>query len=176
MKNIIALLLIFVLAGCAAQAPPQPAAETVPIAQPAAEPMAVVAPPPQQTETPAPQPAPVPEVETAPGPLTAKDPVILKQGYFHKVVHPTDGRVQIVRAPGGAMTLNLYGFDTTPGPGLTVVLHSGDVKTGYEVGTLISASGNYPYNLPNNLDVRPYTYAAIYNKKYNVIYGEAEIS
>jgi len=108
--------------------------------------------------------------------MTAQDPKILKQGYLHKVVHPTSGRVQIVRAPGGAMTLNLQGFDTRPGPGLTVVLHSGDVKSGFEVGNLISASGNYPYNLPNNLDVSGYTRVAIYNKKYNVIYGEANIN
>lgn len=108
--------------------------------------------------------------------MTAQDPKILKQGYFHKVVHPTDGRVQIVRAPGGAMTLNLQGFDTWPGPGLTVVLHSGDVRNGFEVGSLISASGNYPYNLPNNLDVSGYTRVSIYNKKYNVIYGQADIS
>ncbi len=100
---------------------------------------------------------------------------MLKQGYFHKVVHPTDGRAQIIRAPSGELTLNLQGFDTTPGPGLTVVLHSGDVQNGFVVGTLISATGNYPYDLPKSLDASSFTRVAIYNKKYNVIYGEAEL-
>lgn len=69
---------------------------------------------------------------------------------------------------------NLCGFDTTPGPGLSVVLHSGDVQNGFVVGSLISASGNYPYP-PYDLDVGRYTTVAIYKKKYNVIYGEADL-
>ncbi len=73
------------------------------------------------------------------------------------------------------MTLNLMGFDTTPGPGLSIVLHSGSVEDGFVVNTLTSASGNYPYSLPKNLDASPYTRVAIYNQKYNVIYGEADL-
>jgi hypothetical protein len=174
MKQILALVLILFLAGCAAQTPPaQPAAQTqpeataAPVAQATAEPTAA----PQPVATAAPV-----EEEFAPGPMTAKDPIILKQGNFHKVVHSTSGKVQIIRSPGGAMTVNLIGFDTTPGPGLALVLHSGNVQNGYVVSSLTSASGNYPYNLPANFDVRPYTRAAIYNKKYNVIYGEADLT
>lgn len=105
----------------------------------------------------------------------AKDPIMLKQGSFHKVVHPTDGIVRIYQQPDGDKTLNFLGFDTVPGPGLTIVLHSGDVKDGFVVSTLTSASGNYPYNLPKSLEVNAYTHVAIYNAKYNVIYGEADL-
>ena len=100
---------------------------------------------------------------------------MLKQGYLHKVVHPTNGLAQIVKSPEGKLALNLRGFDTTPGPGLTVVLHSGDVANGFFAGSLISASGNYPYMLPNNFDPSLYTKVSVYNKKYNVIYGEADL-
>lgn len=172
MKQLIAILFILFLAGCAAQQPPaQPVLTTEPapvVTQP------VPAPATTQPVVEAAPAAPTPAA--TPGPTTATDPVILKQGYFKKVVHPTSGRVQIVRAPGGAMTLNMLGFDTTPGPGLTIVLHSGNVQTGFEVSTLTSASGNYPYNLPKDFDASKYSRASIYNKKYNVIYGEATLS
>ncbi len=113
--------------------------------------------------------------QVSPGPTTALEPTVLKQGYFHKVVHETNGNVQIVRALGGALSLNLRGFDTEPGPGLTVVLHNGDPADGYIVGTLISHTGNYPYSLPNDFDVNKYSKVAIYNKKYNVVWGEADL-
>jgi hypothetical protein len=168
MKTVIALLIVLMLAGCAApQAPPE--------VQPAVEPTPAPAPAPEPSPAPAPEPQAAPEAETLPGPTTATSPVTLKQGFFHKVVHPTDGRVAIDLLPSGEKILNLFGFDTTPGPGLIVVLHSGQVKDGFVVGTLISASGNYPYDLPKDLDVSKYTRVAIYNKKYNVIYGEAEL-
>jgi len=173
-KQLIAILFILFLAGCAAQMPAaQPAAQTQPTATaaPAAQATTVPTAAPQPVATAAPT-----EEEFAPGPMTAKDPIILKQGNFHKVVHPTSGRVQIIRSPGGAMTVNLIGFDTTPGPGLALVLHSGNVQSGYVVSSLTSATGNYPYNLPASHDVRAYTRAAIYNKKYNVIYGEADLT
>ncbi len=174
MKQIIAIIMILFLAGCAAQQAPQPAPATQPTAEPT---------PPAIAPTVAPQPATTPEPvietapaeETLPGPTTATSPTTLKQGYFHKVTHDTNGRVTIDLIPGGEKLLNLMGFDTTPGPGLTVVLHSGNVKEGLVVGSLISASGNYPYDLPKNMDVNKYTHVAIYNAKYNVIYGEAEL-
>ena len=174
MKQFIAIVFILFLAGCAQvqQPPAQPVLTTEPA------PVATVPTSAPATTQPVVEAAPAaaPTPAATPGPTTATDPVILKQGYFKKVVHPTSGRVQIVRAPGGAMTLNMLGFDTTPGPGLTIVLHSGNVQTGFEVSTLTSASGNYPYNLPKDFDASKYSRASIYNKKYNVIYGEATLS
>ena len=81
-----------------------------------------------------------------------------------------------MQSPLGKKVLNMIGFDTTPGPGLTIVLHSGNVQNGFVVGSLTASSGNYPYDLPDDLNVSPYTKVSIYNKKYNVIYGEAELS
>ncbi|MEM4247334.1 MAG: DM13 domain-containing protein [Candidatus Woesearchaeota archaeon] len=182
MKQIITFFIVIFLMGCTAQQT-QPAAQPAPATLPA-EPAPVTIPTRPVQPTPA-EPAQSPyevmqEVSApsgviAPGPTNVPEPAILKQGYFHKVVHETNGRVQVSRALGGALSLNFIGFDTTPGPGLSVVLHSGDVKNGYVVGNLISHTGNYPYPLPNNLDVNKYTKVAIYNKKYNVIYGEADL-
>lgn len=91
------------------------------------------------------------------------------------MVHTTHGRAQIVRVPGGALSLNLLGFFTDAGPGLTIVLHSGDPATGLTVSTLTSNTGSYSYSLPGNIDLSKYTKVSIYNKKYNVIYGEASL-
>jgi hypothetical protein len=110
-----------------------------------------------------------------PGPTTATDPGIIKQGDFKSMVHTTHGRAQIVRVPGGALSLNLLGFFTDAGPGLTIVLHSGDPATGLTVSTLTSNTGSYSYSLPGNIDLSKYTKVSIYNKKYNVIYGEASL-
>jgi hypothetical protein len=172
MRTIIALLLILLLAGCAApQAPPaEPAVTVTPAQQPEPAPAPVAEPAPVVETAPAP-----PAQETLPGPTTGRDPIILKQGYFKKVVHPTSGKVTIYLLPSGEKILEMMGFDTTPGPGLAVVLHSGDVKNGFAVGSLQAAQGNYPYDLPKDLDVSKYTRVAIYNKKYNVIYGQAEL-
>ena len=173
------------LIGCQPAAPQaQPAAQPS-IPAPAAIP-AAAAPAPAPLPQPAPaEPAKSPyevmqEVSAAsgqvsPGPTNVPEPAVLKQGYFRKVVHETNGNVQIVRALGGALSLNLRGFDTETGPGLTVVLHNGDPANGYVVGTLVSHTGNYPYPLPTGFDVNNYTKVAIYNKKYNVIWGEAEL-
>jgi hypothetical protein len=168
------LLLFLFLAGCAARQPPaQPVLATEPapvMTEPTPDPVATQ--PVAETAPAVPEPVPA----ATPGPTTATDPVILKQGNFKKVVHETSGRVQIIRAPGGAMTLNMIGFDTMPGPGLMIVLHSGNVQAGFEVSSLTSASGNYPYNLPKDFDASKYSRVSIYNKKYNVIYGEATLS
>ena len=174
MRQVIALLFVLFLAACAAPVPEEISVE--PIAEP--EPVETV---PEPTPVPPPPavveaaPEPEPEFLGSPGPTTATDPVVLKQGYFKKVTHKTSGLAQIIRSPLGKMMINLRGFDTVPGPGLTVVLHSGDPANGYEVGRLISASGNYPYDLDDDLDVSPYTKVSIYSKKYNVVYGEAEL-
>jgi len=178
MKKLIALLFILLLAGCAAlrgepAAPPSRAVPAVPapVQEPAPAPAVEPAPAPV-VET---APTPAPKQETLPGPTTGRDPILLKQGTFKKVVHPTSGLARIYLLPNGEKIIELFGFDTTPGPGLAVVLHSGDVKNGYVVGSLIATQGNYPYDLPKSLDVSPYTRVAIYNKKYNVVYGEAEL-
>lgn len=187
MKQMITLLILIFLMGCTAQQAQQATPRQDTTTPPEQSPLQ--APPPQETPPAATTlpagPAQSPyeimrEVsaasgQIAPGPTNVPEPAILKQGYFHKVVHETNGRVQISRALGGALSLNFIGFDTTPGPGLTVVLHSGDVTKGYVVGNLISHTGNYPYSLPNNLDVNKYTKVAIYNKKYNVVWGEADL-
>jgi hypothetical protein len=110
-----------------------------------------------------------------PGPTTATEPGILKYGDFKSVVHTTHGRVQIVRVPGGGLSVNLLGLYTDAGPGLTIVLHSGDPATGLTVSTLTSNTGSYSYRIPANTDLRKYTKLSIYNKKYNVIWGEADL-
>ncbi|MEM4239766.1 MAG: DM13 domain-containing protein [Candidatus Woesearchaeota archaeon] len=183
-RAIIAFIIMMFLIGC------QPAAKPEAQQALAAAPVPATAPAPVTESAPAPQPAPaepaqspyevMQEVSAAsgqvsPGPTTALEPAVLKEGYFHKVVHETNGNVQIARALGGTLSLNLRGFDTEPGPGLTVVLHNGDPANGYVVGTLISHTGNYPYSLPNDFDVNKYTKVAIYNKKYNVVWGEADL-
>ena len=173
MRQVIALLFVLFLVACAA--PQVPPAETVAEPEPveaAPEPTPVPPPPTPVVEA---VPEPEPELLGSPGPTTATDPVVLKQGYFQKVTHKTSGLAQIIRSPLGKMMINLRGFDTVPGPGLTVVLHSGDPASGYEVGRLISASGNYPYDLDDDIDVSPYTKVSIYSKKYDVVYGEAEL-
>jgi hypothetical protein len=186
MKQIIALLiLVLFLIGCQ------------PVAQPVApRPNAATNPPPAPTPPSAVEvaPGPVPPAPTGPaqsayevaaevsaptsgsaGPTTAQDTVILKQGDFRDVVHNTHGRAQIARVPGGGLALNLLGFFTDAGPGLTIVLHSGDPATGLAVSGLTSNTGSYSYTLPANTDLRKYTKVSIYNKKYNVIWGEAEL-
>ncbi len=182
MKQIIALILVLFMMGCqpvAQPAAPAPAAPVAPVAAPAPAPSpGPVAPAPSE---PAKSPYEVMQEvsaasgQIAPGPTNVPEPAVLKQGYFHKVVHETDGNVQIARALGGTLSLNLRGFDTEPGPGLTVVLHNGDPANGYVVGTLISHTGNYPYSLPNDFDVNKYSKVAIYNAKYNVVWGEADL-
>lgn len=127
-------------------------------------------------ETVAVQALPPPTGPSSPGPTTATDTVTLKQGYFHSVVHPTDGRVTIYRTPLGKNVLGLAGFSTTPGPGLTIVMHNGDPAQGLAVSTLTAHSGNYPYDLPKGFDASRYSQVSIYNKKYNVIYGTADLS
>ncbi len=189
MKKIIALILVIFLIGCQPAAQPAAAPQAQPATPAVQTPPATPAPvapeitpgPVQEPTGPAQSPYEVmQEVSTssgtvAPGPTTATDPVVLKQGYFQKVVHPTNGLAQIIMAPGGILSLNLRGFDTMPGPGLTLVLHTGDPATGFVVGTLVSHTGNYPYNIPKDTDVSKYTKVSVYNKKYNVIYGTADL-
>lgn len=169
MKKIIALLIFLALIGCAPQEQPVPAIEAEPTPLPEPEPAPIVAPAPEPTPVTAPEPA------VSPGPTTATDPILLKQGTFKDVTHRTSGTVKIYLQPEGKQLMTMTGFDTTPGPGLSVVLHTGNPASGFEVGRLISASGNYPYDLPSDLDVSPYTHVSIYSKKYNVVYGEAKL-
>lgn len=185
MKQIIALLIVLFLMGC--QPVAQPAAPAVPAAAPvepapAAAPAVVeVTPGPVQPTGPVQSPyevmaeASTPTQGSIAGPTTAQDTVILKQGELRDVVHKTHGRVQIVRTPSGSLSLNLLGLYTDAGPGLTIVLNSGDPATGLSVSSLTSNTGSYSYNLPANTDLRKYTKASIYNKKYNVIWGEADL-
>ena len=118
---------------------------------------------------------PPPTGSSAPGPTTAKDPLVLKQGQFHGVTHTTSGTVKVYLSPMGKKVLGLFGFFTTPGPGLTIVMHNGDPANGLAVSTLTASSGNYPYDLPNDFDATKYSQVSIYNKKYNVIYGTADL-
>ena len=187
MKQIIALLIVLFLIGCqpvAQPAAPAPAVPVAPVAPaPAAAPAVVeVTPGPVQPTGPAQSPyevmaeASTQKEGSIAGPTTAQDTMILKQGEFRDVVHKTHGRAQIARIPGGGISLNLLGFYTDAGPGLTIVLNSGDPATGFAVSGLTSNTGSYSYNLPANTDLRKYTKVSIYNKKYNVIYGEADLS
>lgn len=165
MRQIIAILLVIFLAACAAPAQQVAVPKLEP--QPASAPAVQTAEPaPAQT---APQPA------ALPGPTTAADPVMLKQGEFHRIAYHTDGRVSIHRKIDGTLIMDFTGFKTTPGAGLSVVLHSGDPANGFVVGGLISASGNYPYKLPDDLEVNKYHKVAIYQAKNSLVYGEADL-
>ncbi len=185
MKQIIALILVLFLIGCqpaAQQVAPRPNAATNPPPEPTSPSAAVESSPGPVSAPTGPEKSPyetMAEVSTptqgAPGPTAAQDTSILKQGDFKSVVHATHGRVQVVRVPGGALSLNLLGFFTDAGPGLTIVMHSGDPATGLAVSGLTSNTGSYSYSLPGNIDLSKYTKVSIYNKKYNVIYGEASL-
>ncbi len=194
MKQLIAILMVLFLAGCInVQMTPAPAAPAaVPAAVPAPQ-TAVTVTPAVPAATPAVAPAApaegmepampsetvavnaLPPTSSAPGPTGARDPIILKYGSFKGVVHPTSGTAKVYLSPMNKKVLGLFGFSTSPGPALTIVMHNGDPANGFVVGTLISASGNYPYDLPNDFDENKYSKVSVYNKKYNVIYGTAEL-
>jgi hypothetical protein len=174
--------------GCQPVAQPAAPAPAVPVAPsaapapaPASAPAPAVSPGPVQPTGPAQSPyETAAEVAThqegvSAGPTNAQDTMVLKQGDFKSMVHTTHGRAQIVRIPGGALSLNILGFYTDAGPGLTIVLHSGDPATGFQVSTLTSNTGSYSYGLPGSVDLSKYSKVSIYNKKYNVIWGEADL-
>jgi len=103
-------------------------------------------------------------------------PQTLKTGIFKTVKYNTNGAVHVDKLPEGNIVVNFIGFDTTPGAGLYVYLYKDDIKQGVELGKLTSVSGNYPYEVPEDVNIYSFDKVAIYSTSSEEIYGEAKLS
>ncbi len=175
-SKLFAILCILVLAGCA-----QPVKEStpVPVAEPAVEPEAepAVSVAEERVELPIETSADEPVSEPiATGPTGAQEPARLFETFFTTKEYPTSGTVHVDRTLEGNIVINFLGFDTTPGAGLHVYLYKDDIAQGVDLGGLVSVSGNYPYEVPEDVNIYQYEYIAIYSTSSGKIYGEARLS
>ena len=174
-KKLIAILCILLLAGCAQQTVEEPKEPVVELeeVEAEAEPTVDV----QETE-----PEAIPEEveeeveEITTEPTEAKETTTLLEGVFTKKAHTTTGSVQIIEMADGKKMLSFQGFKTDPGPALHVYLYNDDIKQGVDLGELISITGNYQYDIPEDIDVNEYKKVAIYCVPFGVIFGEAKLS
>jgi len=98
--------------------------------------------------------------------------------------HQAQGKAIIVRLPDGRRFLRFEEFRVTNGPDLYVYLsghraprnraqlHEG---AAFEVGVLKGNIGSQNYELPADLDLSKFRSAAIYCKRFSVMFGSAEL-
>ncbi|MGH2801825.1 MAG: DM13 domain-containing protein, partial [Thermoleophilaceae bacterium] len=107
----------------------------------------------------------------------AAGPVLVAAGDFAARDHPGEGRAEIVRAKGGALTLQLRDFHTDAGPDLRVYLatdgEAGDFK---DLGGLKGNSGNQVYDIPAGTDTGRYDTVLIWCRAFSVPFTEAPLS
>lgn len=116
----------------------------------------------------------------------ATQPVILATGQWMgaDAAHQAQGKVRLIRLPDGRRFLRFEEFRVTNGPDLYVYLsghraprnraqlHEG---AALEVGVLKGNIGNQNYELPADLDLSKFKSAAIYCKRFSVMFGSAEL-
>ena len=113
-------------------------------------------------------------------------PVILATGQWTgaDAAHQAQGKARLIRLPDGRRFLRFEEFRVTNGPDLYVYLsghraprnraqlHEG---AAFEVGVLKGNIGNQNYELPADLDLSKFKSAAIYCKRFSVMFGSAEL-
>jgi len=113
-------------------------------------------------------------------------PVILATGQWTgaDAAHQAQGKAHLIRLPDGRRFLRFEEFRVTNGPDLYVYLsghraprnraqlHEG---AALEVGVLKGNVGNQNYELPADLDLSKFKSAAIYCKRFSVMFGSAEL-
>lgn len=116
----------------------------------------------------------------------ATQAVILATGRWMgaDAAHQAQGKASLVRLPDGRRFLRFEEFRVTNGPDLYVYLsghraprnrtqlHEG---AALEVGVLKGNIGNQNYELPADLDLSKFKSAAIYCKRFSVMFGSAEL-
>lgn len=102
--------------------------------------------------------------------------VYVYKGNFVSQAHPTTGVAKISTEKS---KLNFETFKTDAGPNLNIYLASdiNNIKGDYiDLGNIKGTSGNYSYDLPNNIDFDKYKYVVVWCVDFNVNFGYAILS
>lgn len=107
------------------------------------------------------------------GSTTIDDASVFVKGDFVSLAHPTSG-VASINVEKTALTFK--NFKTDNGPKLLVYLTTDADATDYvELGSLKGISGDYTYNIPENIDLKKYKLVNIWCVDFSVSFGVAEL-
>jgi Electron transfer DM13 len=126
--------------------------------------------------------------DAAPGEETSADagPLTVAQGRFISLEHETSGRAVVLETSDGRRFLRFEGFETSNGPDLLVYLSAKepagtDDWHGYDqdfvdLGTLKGNVGNQNYSIPAGVDLRRYSTAVVWCRRFEVGFAAAVLS
>ncbi len=101
---------------------------------------------------------------------------ITHQANFVSDAHPTSGNAQVVMDEDGKKILVFTDFKTDPGPDLDVYLSTQkNTKDFINLGDLKGNSGQFSYDLPQNIDIAQHPYVMIWCVQFSVNFGYAKL-
>ena len=105
--------------------------------------------------------------------------VVLAQGSFESIGHPTTGTASVVELPDGTRKLTLTGFETDAGPDLFVYLVAGgdaeDTTDSQSLGSLKGNKGDQQYDVRPTIDLGKYDTVVIWCRAFSVAFGAATL-
>ena len=108
--------------------------------------------------------------------LDTANAVLKYQGKFQKGPYGTVTGTAMVYLVNGSYQLKLSNFSTTNGPDLKVYLSTEIQPLSFiKLGDLKSTAGNQVYSIMGSPDFSQYRYALIHCKRYNHLFGSAEL-
>ena len=104
----------------------------------------------------------------------APEGTVLATGSFVSNVHPSSGTVKIIKGADGKLSLAIENFSTDNGPDLRIWLATSTSAATYkELGLLKAVSGNFSYDLANDVDYATHNHVLIWCKDFSVLFGHA---
>jgi hypothetical protein len=124
------------------------------------------------------------EAAAAPASSVPDGPVLLLEGEFTSLDHPTSGRAFVAELPDGSRVLRLEDLVTDNGPDLLVYLSAEPIAAGeqaldddiVDLGRLKGNVGNQNYDLPADVDLERYATVVIWCKRFASGFGAADLA
>ena len=108
--------------------------------------------------------------------------VLLAQGPFRSIEHPSMGTVKVIAPPSGERKLTLTHFETDSGPDLRVYLStvdpaaSGELGDFEDLGALKGNKGTQQYEVPRGVDIERYSTVVVWCRAFSVPFASAVLT
>lgn len=113
------------------------------------------------------------------------EPVVLAEGRFRSLEHPTTGTALVLRLADGGRVLRLEDLQTSNGPDLRVIVtdrpisedwHVWDDGAYVDLGALKGNLGSSNYHIPDDVRIDRYRTAVVWCRRFSVGFGVASIA